>query len=66
MDKITVSVVGVSEVLWKGQGGSVGGDYAVCYCGGRRAQGVVAILVLKSIVRSVVKKCLILIAFPRQ
>jgi hypothetical protein len=34
MDKITVSVVGVSEVLWKGQGESVGGDYAVCYCGG--------------------------------
>jgi len=56
MQKNEVSVLGVSEVRWKGQGEIRSGDYIVCYSGGERAERGVAIVVQKSIVRSVVKK----------
>jgi len=56
MQKNEVSVLGVSEVRWKGQGEIRSGDYTVYYSGGERAEKVVAIVVYKSIVRSVVKK----------
>ena len=56
MQKNDVSVLGVSEVRWKGQGEIRSGDYIVCYSGGERAERGVAIVVQKSIVRSVVKK----------
>ena len=55
MQKNGVSIVGVSELRWKGQGELRSGDYTV-YCGGERAEKVVAIVVHKSIVRNVVKK----------
>jgi len=51
-----VSVLGVSEVRWKGQGEIRSGDYTVYYSGGERAEKGVAIVVHKSVVRSVVKK----------
>ena len=41
---------------WKGQGEIRSGDYTVYYSGGERAERGVAIVVHKSIVRSVVKK----------
>ena len=41
---------------WKGQGELISGDYTVYCCGGERAEKGVAILVHKSVVRSVVKK----------
>ena len=41
---------------WKGQGEIRSGDYTVYYSGGKRAERGVAIVVHKSIVRSVVKK----------
>ena len=47
-----MSVLGVSEVRWKGQGEIRSGDYS----GGERAERGVAIVVHKSLVRSVVKK----------
>jgi hypothetical protein len=50
-----VSILGVSEVRWKGQGEIKSGDYTV-YSGGERAENVVAIVVHKSVVRNVVKK----------
>jgi len=56
MQKNDVSVLGVSEVWWKGQGEIRNGDYTVYYSGGERAERGVAIMVHKSIVRSVVKK----------
>jgi len=51
-----VFVLGVSEVRWKGQGEIRRGDFTVYYSGGERAEKSVAIVVHKSIVRSVVKK----------
>ena len=51
-----MSVLGVSEVRWKGQGEIRSGDYTVYYSGGERAERVVTILVHKNAVRSVVKK----------
>jgi len=56
MQKNDVSVLGVSEVRWKGQGEIRSGDYTVYYLGGERAERGVGILVHKSLVRSVVKK----------
>ncbi|PNF27982.1 hypothetical protein B7P43_G14668 [Cryptotermes secundus] len=56
MQKNEVSVLGVSEVRWKGQGEIRSGDYTVHYCGGEWAERGVAIVVHKSVVRSVVKK----------
>jgi hypothetical protein len=53
MQKNDVTVLDVCEVRWKGQGEIRSGDYTVYYSGGER---VVAIVVHKSIVRSVVKK----------
>jgi hypothetical protein len=53
---VFVSVLGVSEVRWKEQGEIRSGDYTVYYWGGERAERGVAIVVHKSVVRSVVKK----------
>jgi len=50
------SVLGVREVRWKGQGEIRSGDYTVYYSGGEQAEKGVAIVVYRSIVRSVVKK----------
>jgi nitrogen regulatory protein PII len=58
MQKNTVSVLGVSEVRWKGQGEIKSGDYRVYYSGGDSAERGVAIVVHKSVVKSVVKKSL--------
>ena len=38
MQKNEVSVLGGSEVQWKGQGEIRSGDYTVCYTGGERAE----------------------------
>ena len=54
MQKNDVSVLGVSEVRWKGQGEIRIGDYTVYYSGGERAESGVEIVVHKSLVRSVV------------
>ena len=51
-----VSVLGVSEMRWEGQGEIRSGDYTVYYSGGERAERGVAIAVHRSILRSVVKK----------
>ena len=56
MKKNEVSVLGVSEVRWKGQGAIRSGDCTVYYSRGERAERGVAIVVYKSIMRSVVKK----------
>ena len=56
MQKNAVSILGVSEVRWKGQGELRSGDYVVYYSGVERAEKGVAIVVHKSVVRSVVKK----------
>ncbi|PNF31362.1 hypothetical protein B7P43_G10068 [Cryptotermes secundus] len=56
MQKNEVSVLGVSEVRWKGQGEIRSDDYTVYYSGGEWAERGVAIVVHKSVVRSVVKK----------
>jgi hypothetical protein len=56
MQKNAVSVLGVSEVRWKGQGEIRSGNYTVYYCGCDRAERGVAIVVHKSRVKSVVKK----------
>jgi nitrogen regulatory protein PII len=56
MEKNEVSVMGVSEVRWKGQGETRSGDYAMYYSGGEKSEIVVAIVVHKSTVGSVVKK----------
>jgi len=56
MQKNEVSVLDVSEVRWKGQGEIRSGDYTVYYSGGEQAERCVAIVVEKSIMRSVVKK----------
>ena len=49
-------VLCVSEVRWKGQGEIRSGDYTVYYSGGEWAERGIAIVVHKSLVRSVVKK----------
>jgi hypothetical protein len=49
-------VLGVSEVRWKGQCKIRSGNYTVYYSGGDRAKRGVAIVVHKSVVKSVVKK----------
>ncbi|PNF43555.1 hypothetical protein B7P43_G03904 [Cryptotermes secundus] len=46
----------VSKVWWIGQGEIRSGDYTAYYSGGERAERGVAIVVHKSVVRSVVKK----------
>jgi len=51
-----VSVLGVNEVRWKGQGEIRSGDFTVYYWGGERAERGVVIVVHKIILRSVVKK----------
>ena len=51
-----VSVLGVSEVRWTGQGEIRSGDYTVYCSGGECAERGVAIVVHKSIVRNVVQK----------
>jgi exonuclease III len=56
MQKNAVSVLVVGEVRCKGQGEIRSGDYTVYYSGGDRAERGVAIVVHKSIVKSVVKK----------
>jgi hypothetical protein len=56
MQKNAVSVLGVSEEQWKGKGEIRSGDYPVYYSSGDRAERGVAIVVHKSIVKSVVKK----------
>jgi len=56
MRECEVPVLGVSEVRWKGEGEIRSGDYTVYYSGGERPVRVVAIVVHKSVVRSVVKK----------
>jgi hypothetical protein len=47
MQKNGVSLLGVSEVRWKGQGEIRNGVYRVCYTGGERAGKGVAIVVHK-------------------
>jgi len=56
MQKNKVSVLGVSEVRWIGQGEIRSGDYTVYYSRGEWAERGVAVVMHKSIVRSVVKK----------
>jgi exonuclease III len=56
MQKNEVSILCVSAVRWKGQGEVRSGDYTMYYSGGERAEKGVAIVVHKSVVRSVVKK----------
>ena len=56
MQKNKLSVLGVSEVWWTGQGEIRSGDYTVYYSGGEQAERGVVIVVHKSVVRSVVKK----------
>ena len=53
MKKNEVSALSFSEVRWKGQG-EINGDYTVYYSRGEWAGRGVAIVVHKSIVRSVV------------
>ena len=47
MQKNKVSVLGVGEVRWKGQGEIRSGDYTVYYTGGERAEIGVAIVLHK-------------------
>jgi exonuclease III len=56
MEKNGVSVMGVSEVRWKGQGEIRSGDYTMYYSGGEKSERGVATEVHKSIVGSSVKK----------
>jgi hypothetical protein len=56
MGKNAVSVLGVSEVRWKGQGEIRNCDYTVYYSRSGRAERDVAIVVHKNKVRSVVRK----------
>ena len=56
MQKNDVSVLGVSEVRWKGQGEIRSGDYTVYYSGGERTERGVVVVVHKGTVGSVVKK----------
>jgi hypothetical protein len=52
MRKKHLSILGVSEARWKGQGEIRRGDYTVFYSRGKRAERGVAMVVYKSIVRS--------------
>ena len=56
MQKNEVSVLGVSDVRWKGQGEIRSDECTVYHSGGERAEKCVAIVVHKSIERCVVKK----------
>jgi hypothetical protein len=56
MDKNAVSVLGTSEVRWKGQSEIRSADYTVYYSGGERAGWGLGIVVLKNILTCVVKK----------
>ena len=56
IQKNEVSILGVSEVGWKRQGETRSGNYTVCYSRGEPAENVLATVVHKSVVRSVVKK----------
>jgi len=56
MRKNEVTVLGVNEVWWKGQGEIRSGDYTVYYSGGERTERGVAKVEHKRVVRSVVKK----------
>ena len=56
MEKNELSILGVSEARWKRKGEIKSGDYTVYYSEGERAERGVAIVVHKSVVRSVVKK----------
>jgi len=56
MQKNEVSILGLSEERSKGQGEIRSGDYTVYYSRSERAEKVVAIVVHKRVVRSVVKK----------
>ena len=53
MDKCNVSVIGLSEVRWPGQGEKVSDNYTMFYSGGERAERGVAILMKNEIVKSV-------------
>jgi len=55
MENNAVSVLGVSEVRWKGQGEISSDDYTVYYSGGERSERDIA-MVHTNTVRSVVKK----------
>jgi exonuclease III len=56
MEKNVVSVMGVSEVKWKGQGEIRSGDYTVYYSRGEKSERGVVTVVHKSTVGSVIKK----------
>jgi len=56
MQKNEVSFLAVSEVRRKGKGEIRSCDYTVYYSGGKRAERGAAIVVHKSVVRSVVRK----------
>jgi hypothetical protein len=60
MQKNQVSVLGVSEVWWKGQGEITSGDYTVYYSGGEQAERGVAIVVHKSVARSVLRRLFVM------
>jgi hypothetical protein len=57
MQKNGLSILGVSEVWWKGQGEIRSGDYTVYYSGDERAERSVAIvhkIVLSGVVNKIV------------
>ena len=56
MQKNAVSILGASEVRWKGQGEIRSGDYTVYYSVAERAEKGVTIVVIRSILKSVVQK----------
>jgi nitrogen regulatory protein PII len=56
MQKNEVSVLVVSEVRWKGQGVIKNGYYTMYYSGNERVENGLAMVVHKSVVRSVVKR----------
>jgi nitrogen regulatory protein PII len=56
MEKNEMSIMGVSEVKWKGQCEIRSGNYTMHYSGGEKSKTGVAIVVYKSTVGSVVKK----------
>ena len=56
MQKNKMSGLGVREVQWTEKGKIRSGDYTLYYSGGERSERGVAIVVHKSIARSVVKK----------
>ena len=58
MQKNDLSVLGVSEVRWKGQGEIRSGDYTVYYSGGEKAERGVAIVVQNSSEKCCEEDCL--------